>query len=110
MTISYDTAIAAIEDLQGVISELRDELTLANGRLERLAWIAIGNAETEADLGSVCQGTYDSMLDIYDMFPKNHAIRRDALAARKSMRQNEWGIEFPVEEFDLELDPEWQDD
>jgi hypothetical protein len=110
MTISYDTAIAAIEDLQGVISELQDELLLARGGMTRLAWLAIGNAETEAELGCVTQSTYDSMLDIYYMFKGDNAMRQDVLAARKAMRQNEWGIEFPAEEFDLPLDPEWLED
>jgi hypothetical protein len=102
-------ANAVIADLCETVDNLKDELTLLKGKAVRLAWIAIGNAETEAELGSVCQDTYDSMLDIYEMFKDNYEIRRDVLNARKAMRQNEWGIDFPVEEFDLPLDADWQD-
>jgi hypothetical protein len=75
----------------------------------RMAWIAIGNAETEAELGCVAGTTYDSMLDIYHAFEGDDEIRNDVLIARKAMRQSEWGLDFRAEEFDLELDPEWQE-
>lgn len=75
----------------------------------QMAYIAISNAETEAEIGAVTGSTFDSLLDIYHAFPDDAELRQDCLLARKAMRQNEWGIEFPVEEFDLPLDPEWQE-
>jgi hypothetical protein len=100
---------AVINDLQETISSLRDELTLWKGRAKRLAWIAIGNAETEAEIGLVAGTTFESMIDIYDMFSGDNEIQRDVLIARKTMRQSEWGCDFRATEFDLELDPEWQE-
>lgn len=75
----------------------------------RMAYIAIGNAETEAELGCVTGSTFETMLDIYDAFPDDEELRQDCLLARKAMRQNEWGLEFPAEDFDLPLDAEWQE-
>ena len=75
-----------------------------------MAYIAIGNAETEAELGAVTGSTFESMLDIYHAFPEDAELRQDCLVARKAMRQTEWGDELGViEDFDLELDEEWRE-
>lgn len=75
----------------------------------QMAYIAIGNAETEAELGSVTGSTFDSLLDIFYAFPDDAELRQDCLLARKAMRQTEWGDGFIATVFDLELDPEWQE-
>ena len=75
----------------------------------QMAYIAIGNAETEAEIGAVTGSTFDSLLDIYNAFPDDAELRQDCLLARKTMRQNEWGDYFTPEDIDLPLDPEWQE-
>lgn len=95
--------------LDNAITEDLLELDKYKALARSMAYLAIGNAETEAELGCVTESTFDSMLDIFYAFPDDAELRNDCLAARKAMRQNEWGIEFIATVFDLELDPEWQD-
>lgn len=92
-----------------VAQRLWERLQKSEKLNKQLAYYVIGNAETEADMGSVCESTYDSLLDIYFIFEGDSEMQNDVLVARKAMRQNEWGIEFRAEEFDLDLDPDWQE-
>ena len=69
---------------------------------KKLAMLAIGNAESEAEVGLVSRHTYDSMVDIYDAFlVVDPEIADYALGARWLIRQSEWATDYPVEYFDI---------
>ena len=108
----YNAEITAQENEPSdalVAQRLWERLQKSEKLNKQLAYYVIGNAETEAEMGSVCESTYDSLLDIYFIFEGDAEMQSDVLVARKAMRQNEWGIEFRAEEFDLELDEDWQE-
>lgn len=67
-------------------------------------------AGEEASMGSVSGNMFDALQDLYhDWKDVDESFAREILAARKSMRQTEWGDDFEPEEFDMPLDPEWAD-
>ena len=86
---------------------------------ERMSFLIIDIANTEAEIGVACGTTYDALLDVYMTWNVEarrlttnitddakradmaHAIARDALLARQEMRNAEPGM-FTEEEWDLD--------
>lgn len=76
---------------------------------ERTAWLAIGIANTQAELGLITGEAFDSMGELFQAWKYTNAdIAEAALVARRELRCNEWGIEFTgVLMEDLPLPAEW---